>query len=63
MKVVLRLEVEYDTSSYADESDALADVQNVLHTSIEHMIGNGGLDGNTHAEVESWEVHTDILED
>ncbi len=62
MKVVLTVEVEYDTSEYADEADALTDVQEVLHTSIGRMVGEGGLSGNSNAYVESWEVGTDLVE-
>ena len=62
MKVSLTIEIEYNTSGYADEADALADVQDVLHTSVERLVGEGGLSGNTHAEVESWEFHTELAE-
>lgn len=62
MKVSLTMEIEYDTSGYADEADALADVQAVLHNSVNLMVANGGLSGSADACVESWEVHTDLVE-
>jgi hypothetical protein len=62
MKVSLTVEIEYDTSGYDDEANALTDVQTVLHNSVILMVSNGGLSGSTDATVESWEVHTDLAE-
>ena len=61
MKVTLILDIEYDVSR-ADEADALATVQDVLHASINRMVGNGGLSGDTPFEVDSWDVHTELTE-
>lgn len=62
MKVRLTLEIDYDTSAYDDEADALADAQQVLHNSVILMVSNGGLSGDSLATVDSWEVHTDYCE-
>ena len=64
MKIELRLVIEYDLSDYDDEdSAALTEVQDVLHNSTMLMVANGGLSGNSDITVESWEVHTDVVED
>ena len=62
MKVILTVEIEYDVTGYADQADALSEIQDVLHSSIERLAGSGGLSGETLAEVEEWEVHTDLDE-
>ena len=62
MLVELKLLVEYDTSAYDDEADALSECQTVLHASIYRVISNGGLSGDTSLTVESFEYHTDLLE-
>ena len=63
MKVELRLVVEYGTRSYDDESDAMSDVQEVLHRSIARLVGNGGLSEDLIASVVDFEVHTSIMEE
>lgn len=62
MRISLTIEVDYDTEEYADESDALAEIQTVLHRSAERMVGEGGLSGSLPVTVESWEAHTDRVE-
>ena len=62
MKVTLTLEIDYDVSAYADESDAMATIQDILHGSIERMVGNGGLSGDTSIGVDTWDVHTELKE-
>jgi hypothetical protein len=62
MNISLTINIEYDTSESADEADALTEIQNVLHNNIILMVSNGGLSGGSLATVESWEVHTDVLE-
>lgn len=62
MKVILTLEIDYDVTGYNDPADALSDVQDVLHTSIDRLVGEGGLSGSTPAEVDSWDVHTSLDE-
>ena len=63
MKIELRLVIEYDLSDYDDESEALSEVQDVLHQSITRLVGNGGLSDDLRATVDTWEVHTDVVED
>lgn len=60
MKVKLTLEIDYDVSAFADESDAMARVRDILHGSIDCMVDNGGLSGDTSIEVHTWKVHTEL---
>ncbi len=62
MKVTLTLEIDYDVSAFADEADSMQTIQDILHTSIETMVGNGGLSGDTSIEVDTWDVHTELTE-
>lgn len=62
MKVKLTLEIDYDVSAFADESDAMARVRDLLHGSIDRMVDNGGLSGDTSIEVHTWKVHTELTE-
>lgn len=62
MKITLILDVEYDTSAHADDADAFSELQDVLHNSIDRLVGNGGLSGGTPSVVESWYVHTELTE-
>lgn len=63
MKIELRLLVDYNTDAYDDESEALTDLQEVLHRSVHHMIACGGLSDDTPATVNEYEVHTDRVEE
>ncbi len=63
MKVILTVEIDYDVSSYGDPADALSEIQDVLHTSVDRMVGEGGLSGSTVAEVNTWEAHTALGEE
>jgi hypothetical protein len=63
MKVVLTLEIDYDTSEYEDESNALYEVQRVLHNSVDRMAGEGGFSGNTKATIDNWFLSTDLAEE
>ena len=63
MKVSLTIEIEYDVSAYADKADALTEIQEILHRSCARMIGNGGLTEDTSLEADSYEIHTDTVEE
>jgi hypothetical protein len=62
MKVVLTLEIDFDTSDYQDESNALSEVQSVLHDSVARMAGEGGFSGNTKATIDNWHLSTRVEE-
>ena len=55
MDVNLHIRIKYDTSEYEDQDEALRQVATVLRSSVDRMVGEGGLSGETLAEVESWD--------
>jgi hypothetical protein len=62
MKVQLTVEIDYDVDAYADEAVSLAAIRDILHGSVERMVGEGGLSGNTSIEVDTWDARIKKVE-
>jgi hypothetical protein len=60
MKIQLVLEIDYDVSAvsrpFGDELAIRDDLEAILTTSVERLVGEGGLSGDTDATVNSWEL-------
>lgn len=63
MRIELRVVIDYDVSDYEEEANALSEIQGALHRAAEFMAGKGAFEAGTNAVVESYECHTDMLEE
>ena len=62
MKIILTLEVDYDIDGN-DEAKALYELQDILHNSVDRMVGSGGLSGETTHLPDEWSVRTHLVEE
>ncbi len=57
MRLLVRIKVDYDVCGYhPTEDDAEKDLRQVLESSVDRMVGWGGLSGETPALVDDWSL-------
>ena len=60
MKIKLTLEIDYDISEMErngmDDEDARDELESVLTDSLDRLVGDGGLSGETLATVNTWDA-------